>query len=89
MTINEFYAEFDAFRTASLNKFNVLDGKIDFLVDAIKNLDLGFRPMCTMCHGAGQITPSHNLNQSPPAPITCPSCNGAGSVRTGWVREPD
>lgn len=65
-----------AFRDETYSRLNSISDKID-------NLELINYRICTMCHGSGLVTPSHNIQNGTPEPIQCPNCSGEGKVFSG------
>ena len=70
------------------DKVNDCLDKLNDLKDQIENLEMVSYNLCTMCQGSGQIVPSYS-GDTPPSPITCPACAGAGKVALGSAKEKD
>lgn len=81
-TIDQILAGMIDFRDEVYSRLDSIQLKLD-------NIEFINYHVCTMCHGAKEIIPSYNLNENPPFPITCPSCNGEGHIPIGISIEKD
>ena len=72
-----------------MDKIDDAMDKIDEVKAMLEAFELINYIICTMCHGSGEVVPSHTLEDPPPGAIECPSCTGAGKVFSGSSSEKD